>query len=164
MIVESPKLSDLVNVLRDHHSSAIRVVLPDGEVVPSHFHVTEVGRVQKDFIDCGGTKRRLLSGQLQLLVAGDFEHRLKPEKLLGIIEKSASILGDDPLPLTIEHGQKVAVVYEVSALELVDSTVELRLLDPLTGCLAPDSCGLPADEKFLDVSRGAKAFGGVKFT
>ena len=29
--------------------------LPDGSLVPSHFHVTEVGKVTKHFIDCGGT-------------------------------------------------------------------------------------------------------------
>jgi hypothetical protein len=25
--------------------------------VPTHYHITEVGKVQKDFIDCGGTVR-----------------------------------------------------------------------------------------------------------
>ncbi|MEI7863404.1 MAG: DUF6428 family protein, partial [Planctomycetota bacterium] len=32
-------------------------MLPDKSFVPAHFHITEVGRVQKDFIDCGGTVR-----------------------------------------------------------------------------------------------------------
>ena len=27
--------------------------LPDGSLVPGHFHVTEVGRISKHFIDCG---------------------------------------------------------------------------------------------------------------
>jgi hypothetical protein len=28
--------------------------LPDGTTVPEHFHVTEVGLITKNFIDCGG--------------------------------------------------------------------------------------------------------------
>ena len=31
--------------------------LEDGSLVPEHFHVTEVGVVTKNFIDCGGTVR-----------------------------------------------------------------------------------------------------------
>jgi hypothetical protein len=32
----------------------LNFVLPNG-VVPQHFHVTEVGQITKNFIDCGGT-------------------------------------------------------------------------------------------------------------
>ena len=32
--------------------------LPNGSLVPSHFHVTEVGKVSKHFIDCGGSIRK----------------------------------------------------------------------------------------------------------
>ena len=31
--------------------------LEDGTFVPEHFHVTEVGQINKKFIDCGGTIR-----------------------------------------------------------------------------------------------------------
>ncbi len=31
--------------------------LPNGEFVPPHFHITEVGAVSRHFIDCGGTER-----------------------------------------------------------------------------------------------------------
>jgi hypothetical protein len=36
----------------------IRFQLPNGELVPEHFHVTEVGKISKYFIDCGGTVRK----------------------------------------------------------------------------------------------------------
>ena len=39
----------------------LTVVWTDGEAIEPHFHVTEVGRVQKDFVDCGGTVRRLVT-------------------------------------------------------------------------------------------------------
>lgn len=146
---ESPTLEDLATALREQAPKSILMVLPDGEFVPSHFHVTEVGRVQKEFIDCGGTQRRSLHGQLQLLVATDFDHRLSAKKLLGILELSQPVLGDEPLPLSVEYGQQVAVVYEVSKLEADETAIRLQLGLPQTGCLAPDRCGLSNDEAGL---------------
>jgi hypothetical protein len=49
----------------------LHLMLPDGDFVPAHFHVTEVGRVRKDFIDCGGTTRAAESCLLQVWVAAD---------------------------------------------------------------------------------------------
>src|SRR3954454_910841 len=65
--------------------AALHLMLPDGDFVPAHFHVTEVGRVQKDFIDCGGTTRSAVSCLLQVWVAKDTAHRLTAAKLAGIL-------------------------------------------------------------------------------
>ena len=46
-------VGELRAVLTNHPDAALHLMLPDGDFVPAHFHVTEVGRVQKDFIDCG---------------------------------------------------------------------------------------------------------------
>ena len=46
------KLSQIKNELQKLNTIAFQ--LPNGELVPSHFHVTEVGKVTKHFIDCGG--------------------------------------------------------------------------------------------------------------
>jgi len=35
----------------------ITFILPSGEYVPPHFHVTEVGKSSKLYVDCGGTVR-----------------------------------------------------------------------------------------------------------
>ena len=40
--------------------------LPGGELVPSHFHVTEVGSIRKNFIDCGGVIRNERKVSFQL--------------------------------------------------------------------------------------------------
>jgi len=32
--------------------------LPDGQYIPSHFHITEIGLIDKQYIDCGGVHRR----------------------------------------------------------------------------------------------------------
>lgn len=60
-------------------AEAVNFVRPSGAFVPEHFHVTEVGLVTKDFIDCGGTVRNEKVANFQLWDANDFEHRLKPQ-------------------------------------------------------------------------------------
>jgi len=72
--------------------------LEDGTFVPEHFHVTEVGQITKNFIDCGGTIRNEKVVNFQLWNADDYEHRLKPNKLLNIIQLSEKHLG-------IENGE-----------------------------------------------------------
>ena len=49
------KLSEIKLQLKEKATIAFQ--LPNGELVPSHFHVTEVGKITKHFIDCGGTIR-----------------------------------------------------------------------------------------------------------
>ncbi len=146
MKTANPVISDLIEILKTGTPESLRMIQPDGKLVPAHFHVTEVGRVRKDFIDCGGTVRQDARCQLQLLVATDFEHRLAPAKLLKIIEMSQPVLGEDPLPLTVEYGQKVAVVYPVRELALEEGVLEFSLETPTTACLAPDTCGLSFEE------------------
>ena len=71
------KLSEIKNELQKLTSIAFQ--LPNGELVPSHFHVTEVGKVTKHFIDCGGTVRQEEVINFQLWEANDYDHRLHPE-------------------------------------------------------------------------------------
>ena len=59
--------------------------LPNETIVPPYFHITEIGRVTKNFIDCGGVLRKEEKASVQLWTANDFEHRLSPEKLINII-------------------------------------------------------------------------------
>jgi len=66
-------------------SSTIAFQLPNGDLVPNHFHVTEIGLVDKHFIDCGGTVRKEQKVNFQLWNADDYDHRLHPEKLVSII-------------------------------------------------------------------------------
>ena len=80
-----------------HHLSNLETIafqLPNGKLVPSHFHVTEVGKITKHFIDCGGTVRKEEVVNFQLWEANDYDHRLHPEKLVHIIELSEKTLND----------------------------------------------------------------------
>ena len=84
------KLSEIKTILGNLNNIAFR--LPNGELVPNHFHVTEVGKITKNFIDCGGTVRKEEVVNFQLWDANDYDHRLHPEKLVHIIELSESCL------------------------------------------------------------------------
>jgi len=77
--------------------------LEDGTFVPEHFHVTEVGQITKNFIDCGGTIRNEKAVNFQLWNADDYEHRLKPNKLLHIIELSEKQLGIENSEIEVEY-------------------------------------------------------------
>lgn len=77
--------------------------LENGTFVPEHFHVTEVGQITKNFIDCGGTIRNEKVVNFQLWNADDYEHRLKPGKLLNIIKLSEEKLGIEDAEIEVEY-------------------------------------------------------------
>jgi len=120
----------------------IQFELPNRELVPRHFHVTEVGLVTKHFIDCGGTVRKEKVINFQLWNANDYDHRLHPEKLLNIIELSEKTLKiDDNLPIEVEYqGQSI----EKYGLEF--NGQGFALITKYTDCLAKDSCGIPEEK------------------
>src|SRR5690606_5811652 len=100
------KLSQVKTLLPTLDNVAFR--LENGTVVPEHFHVTEVGMVTKNFIDCGGTIRNEKSVNFQLWNANDFDHRLKPTKLLNIIELSEKQLGIEDAEIEVEYQSEIA--------------------------------------------------------
>jgi hypothetical protein len=80
------KLSEIKSALSKVNE--VTFTLPNGEQVPPHFHVTEVGNIQKHFIDCGGTIRKESVINFQLFTATDYDHRLSVQKLRSIIQLS----------------------------------------------------------------------------
>ena len=117
----------LMNALTKHTGQALHLMLPSGEFVPAHFHVTEVGRVQKDFIDCGGTKRSTTSCLLQVWVAGDTDHRLDSTKLAKIIELAKPILQTTSLPVEVEYEAGVVSQYPLGSIEVTPSGLLVNL-------------------------------------
>jgi hypothetical protein len=110
--------------------------------VPAHFHVTEVGRVQKDFIDCGGTTRSTVSCLLQVWVAHDTTHRLTAGKLAGILQLAAPLLKSSALPVEVEYENGVVAQYPVAGVEVTPAGLLFHLGKKHTDCLAPDRCGV----------------------
>jgi hypothetical protein len=135
-------VSELLADLTNNSGADIHVMLPGGEFVPAHFHVTEVGRVQKDFIDCGGTRRSAVSCVLQMWVADDTTHRLDCEKLAKIIRLSAPVLKATDLPVEVEYESGMISQYPLVAVEMTPSGVLFHLGSKHTACLAADRCGV----------------------
>lgn len=128
------KLSEIKNKLKKLDRIAFQ--LPNGELVPSHFHVTEVGKITKHFIDCGGTVRNEEVVNFQLWNANDFDHRLHPEKLLSIIELSERILGIKDLDIEVEYQGNT-----IGKFGLDFDGKSFMLTNKRTDCLAKDTCG-----------------------
>lgn len=137
---------NIIAALHAHPNASLHIVLPDGDVVPPHFHVTEIGRVQKDFIDCGGTARSTTHCQWQLLVANDVDHRITAGKLAKIFELSAPVLQGDDLPIVIEHEDCRTIAFPLESFEATDEQISLKLSLPHPACLAAESCGLSPEE------------------
>lgn len=139
------KLEEVKSALE--HLETIAFQLPNGELVPNHFHVTEVGKITKHFIDCGGTVRNEEVVNFQLWNANDYDHRLHPEKLVNIIELSQKTLDIGDLEMEVEYqGQTI----EKFALDF-DGT-NFLLTTKQTDCLAKDQCGVPAEKPKVKLS------------
>ncbi|WP_445711072.1 DUF6428 family protein [Flavobacterium sp.] len=134
------KLSEIKTALKE--LSTIAFQLPNGELVPNHFHVTEVGKVTKHFIDCGGTVRKEEVVNFQLWEENDYDHRLHPEKLVHIIELSEKIIGIEDLEIEVEY-QMAATI---GKFDLDFDGKNFLLVSKLTNCLAKDKCGIPTEK------------------
>lgn len=134
------KLSEVKEVLKN--SETIAFQLPGGELVPNHFHVTEVGLITKNFIDCGGTVREESVANFQLWEANDYDHRLHPEKLVNIIELSEKKLLIPNLEVEVEYQMKETI----GKFDLDFNGTNFLLVAKLTDCLAKDSCGIPTEK------------------
>jgi len=126
--------------LRLHPDSELRFLLPDGGLIPAHAHITEVGRVDKTFVDCGGTLRRLSSCLLQAWVADDTGHRLAPSKLADILDRAAAVLGSGDLPVEIEYEDFLVSQFPVAGAEARDGALVFALTTKHTDCLAKEIC------------------------
>ena len=134
-------------VLGENPGKGVQLVWPGGEAVPQHFHVTEIGGVRKDFIDCGGTQRVNSTCLIQCWVATDVDHRIGTKKVLKIVEMGEKVLAGDFLPVEIEYEEGVISQYPLDDLEVTNEAVVFRLTTKHTDCLAKEKCGIPEAEE-----------------
>lgn len=134
------KLSEIKNHLKNLDTMAFQ--LPNGNLVPNHFHVTEVGKVSKHFIDCGGTIRYEEVINFQLWEANDYDHRLHPEKLVHIIELSEKVLELEDLNIEVEYQDTTIGKFGLD----FDGT-NFLLTTKQTDCLAKSACGIPSEKE-----------------
>lgn len=139
------KLSEIKVALEALENIAFQ--LPNGKLVPSHFHVTEVGEITKHFIDCGGTVRNEKVVNFQLWNANDFNHRLHPEKLLDIIKLSEKVLHLEDLDIEVEYQAET-----IGKFGLDFDGKNFLLTQTQTDCLAKDKCGIPIEKQKVILS------------
>lgn len=139
------KLSEIKAILPT--LANVEFQLENGDFVPEHFHVTEVGTVTKHFIDCGGKVRNEKVVNFQLWNANDFEHRLKPGKLLHIITLSEEKLGIEDDEIEVEYQNTTIGKYD-----LTFNGKTFVLKNKTTACLAQDACGIPVEKQKVRLS------------
>ena len=144
------KLSELKSKLES--ISKIEFVLQNGESIPNHFHVTEIGEVNKNFIDCGGIKRRESVISFQLWTTDDFNHLLSAEKLKSIIELSEKELLLKDYEIEVEYQSETIGKYNLDFNE-----GKFVLVPTKTECLSLESCVVPTEK--LNINQCAPSSG-----
>jgi hypothetical protein len=140
-------LSELKKLLSENPGLNLRFVLPTGGKIPPHAHVTEVARIDKRFIDCGGTFRTETVCRLQTWFADDTDHRLAAGKLLAILDQSASFLETENLEVDVEHEAPFISQFPISKVAAANGVLMVELAVKHTACLAEDKCLPPALNK-----------------
>jgi hypothetical protein len=141
-------VSQLKNELEKNPNARLRFILPNGESVPAHAHVTEVARVDKRFIDCGGTLRNDSLCRLQMWTADDVNHRLVAGKLGKIMEKAAPVLLSDELEIDVEYEVGFISQFPLEQIDGSPEEIVLRMGLRHTACLALDKCQPAAPVEF----------------
>jgi hypothetical protein len=131
---------EFCQILESNPESKMHWMLPDNSFVPAHYHITEVGKVQKDFIDCGGTTRSNKACVLQVWVANDTDHRLETNKLASIMKAAGPLLQSDELPMEVEYEDGTISQYPIGGMEVTPSGILFYLGAKHTACLAPEKC------------------------
>lgn len=139
------KLSEIKHRLKRLNNIVFQ--LPNGELVPNHFHITEIGKITKNFIDCGGTVRKEEKASFQLWDAEDYDHRLQPKKLISIIELSEKVLEMKDLEIEVEYQAETIRRF---GLDFDGNNFLLTIKH--TDCLAKDQCGIPMEKPKMKLS------------
>lgn len=132
------KLSDLRAALQKYPDSLARFILPDGDSIPAHAHVTEVGHVAKNFIDCGGVTGKSETALLQTHVGQDVEHRLRSDRFAKILQLGERVLPHDHLDVEVEYDCCVVAQYPVTAVKRAGEHLDIILGKRRTQCLAQE--------------------------
>lgn len=134
------RLSELKNLLVENASRNIRFILPTGSKIPPHAHVTEVARIDKKYIDCGGTRRTDTVCRLQTWFQDDTDHRLTAGKLAAILEMSASFFDKEDPEIDVEHEAPFISHFPIEKIENDRDTLMVYFGVKHTACLAEDRC------------------------
>lgn len=129
-------MKELTTAIAQHPHTFPRFVLPDGDCIPAHAHVTEIGYVVKNFIDCGGVSGNERKVVLQTHVGKDTEHRLRSDRFSKILEVGSRVLPDEQLEVEVEYDCCVVAQYPISQVKREGTHLDIILQRGRTQCRA----------------------------
>ncbi|HEY2124273.1 MAG TPA: DUF6428 family protein [Chthoniobacterales bacterium] len=136
-------VDQLMSLLEETPKARPRFVLPDGALIPAHYHITEVGHLTRRFIDCGGAIHETAHAcLLQAHVADDVEHRLDAATFAKILDLGKKVLPHGNIDVEVEYEDDGVSQYPIEGAELTGDFLELRLRGKHTDCLAKEKCGI----------------------
>jgi Family of unknown function (DUF6428) len=106
-------LHGLLNALDANPKRFPRFVLPDGDYIPAHAHVTEVGHLVRNFIDCGGLTGKEEKVVLQTHVGDDTDHRLRSDRFAKILRLGNRVVPSADLEVDVEYDCCVVAQYPI---------------------------------------------------
>lgn len=129
-------VSDLQNVLDKNLLRFPRFVLPDGDYIPAHAHVTEIGHVVRNFIDCGGLIGKEEKIVLQTHVGSDTDHRLRSDRFAEILRLGNRVIPSADLSVDVEYDCCVVAQYPIETARPAGEHLDLILRRNRTRCRA----------------------------
>src|SRR5206468_4193831 len=130
------RLHDLQDALEANPKTLPRFVLPNGEYIPAYAHVTEVGHLVRNFIDCGGLTGKEEKVVLQTHVGDDTEHRLQSDRFAKILQLGNRVIPNADLDVDVEYDCCVVAQYPIAETQLRGQYLDLILKRGRTQCRA----------------------------
>jgi hypothetical protein len=127
---------DLGNALEMNPELFPRFVLPNGDCIPAHAHVTEIGHVVRNFIDCGGLTGKEEKAVLQTHVGNDTDHRLRSDRFAKILRLGNRVIPSADLNVDIEYDCCVVAQYPIAEARPDGDHLNLILRRGRTQCRA----------------------------
>ncbi len=130
------KYETLRRVLEKYPTALPRFILPSGDYIPAHAHVTEVGHVVRNFIDCGGLTGKEEKAVLQTHVGNDTDHRLRSDRFAKILELGNRVIPSADLDVDVEYDCCVVAQYPIAEARPDGEHLNLILRRGRTQCRA----------------------------
>jgi hypothetical protein len=127
-------LHELQLALEQHPERFPRFVLPNGDYIPAHAHITEVGHLVRTFIDCGGVTGKEEKVLLQAHVGDDTEHRLRSDRFSKILRLGTRVLPSADLDVAVEYNCCVVAQYPITDVRPEGQYLDLILQRGGTQC------------------------------
>ena len=128
------KFHELRSVLETNPNRLPRFVLPDGDYIPAHAHVTEVSHVIRNLVDCGGVMGKEEKVLLQAHVGNDIHHRLRSDRFAKILQLGNKVVPNADLDVDVEYDCCVVSQYPITEVRATDDHFDIVLARGRTQC------------------------------